>query len=296
MSQDQASGLLLGLALGDAMGAPFEGGPLERGLWRVLGRTRSGEMRWTDDTQMTLDLAGSFLAMGRIDGDDLARRFARSYRWSRGYGPGAAKLLKSLRRGADWRVANRSVFRDGSFGNGGAMRAPVLALFIRDDREALLRATEEQAVVTHAHPLAIEGAKLVALGVSLAIAGTPSLELLDGLPANHPKFQERLGCARRWLAEREEPKPKEVRRSLGSGISALDSCVTALYLGLRFRDQRFGELVGFASKMGGDVDTICAMAGALWGGVRGAGALPERDLKRLEGRERFVVLARQILR
>src|SRR5688572_396147 len=125
---DQFQGCLLGLALGDALGAPLEGGILERLLWRAIGVSRKGEMRWTDDTQMSVDLVESFLAQGRVNPDDLARRFAKSYRWSRGYGPGAAKVLKRIARGTDWRKANRSVYRDGSYGNGAAMRAPILGL------------------------------------------------------------------------------------------------------------------------------------------------------------------------
>ena len=82
---EQFQGCLLGLALGDALGAKSEGGAAERMAWRMLGRTRTGRLRWTDDTQMTLDLAESLLAHGTLDPDDLARRFAQSYRWSRGY-------------------------------------------------------------------------------------------------------------------------------------------------------------------------------------------------------------------
>lgn len=48
-SVDQFAGCLLGLALGDALGAPFEGGWLERVLWWLIGITRDGAMRWTDD-------------------------------------------------------------------------------------------------------------------------------------------------------------------------------------------------------------------------------------------------------
>jgi poly(ADP-ribose) glycohydrolase ARH3 len=77
-------GVMLGLALGDAFGAPHEGGPLERGLWRLIGTTSDGRFRWTDDTQMALDLAESLISRGVVDQDDIARRFARGYRWSRG--------------------------------------------------------------------------------------------------------------------------------------------------------------------------------------------------------------------
>lgn len=74
-SADQYRGALLGLALGGALGAPHEGGPLERFLWRALGSTRDGQRRFTDDTQMSLDLAESRFACGDVDQDDLAARF-----------------------------------------------------------------------------------------------------------------------------------------------------------------------------------------------------------------------------
>ncbi len=126
MSRERFEGCLLGLALGDALGAPLEGGPIERLAWWLIGigTGKKGELRWSDDTQMSLDIAESLVAKGGLDADDLAIRFATSYRWSRGYGPGAAKLLKKIARGANWRQANRSVYADGSYGNGGSMRAP----------------------------------------------------------------------------------------------------------------------------------------------------------------------------
>lgn len=85
-------GCLVGLALGDAACAPFEGGVVERALWRLIGRTRDGKQRYTDDTQMSLDLAETLISgQGNLDQQALADAFASGYRWSRGYGPGAAK-------------------------------------------------------------------------------------------------------------------------------------------------------------------------------------------------------------
>ena len=85
---DKTIGSILALALGDAFGARYEGGPLERALWALIG-TKNGRRRWTDDTRMTIDVIESLITRGRVDQQDLAGRFARSYRWSRGYGPGA---------------------------------------------------------------------------------------------------------------------------------------------------------------------------------------------------------------
>ena len=87
---DRIIGSVLASALGDAFGAPYEGGILERALWFLIGR-RKGKRCWTDDTRMSIDIIEYLLACGRVDQDELAQRFARSYQWSRGYGPGAAK-------------------------------------------------------------------------------------------------------------------------------------------------------------------------------------------------------------
>ena len=55
------SGCFYGLALGDALCAPYEGGFLERGIWKLFGKTKAGKIRYTDDTQMSLDVAHSLL-------------------------------------------------------------------------------------------------------------------------------------------------------------------------------------------------------------------------------------------
>lgn len=289
---DQFRGCLLGLALGDTLGAPFEGGILERLVWRAIGKTRSGEMRWTDDTQMAVDLAESFLANGGIDSDDLASRFARSYRWSRGYGPGAARVLKRIARGVHWRDASRSVYTDGSFGNGAAMRVALLGL-IYGAKQGLADAVHRSAIVTHAHPIAIEGALLVALVTGLAAHGANSSEIYEQamVCCRLDEFSSRLKQARIWSESDAETSGSDVRRKLGRGIAAHESCVTSIYAALRYRQQPFMELHRFVVAVGGDVDTIGAMAGAIWGAANGAEMLPGEALSNLEERERLMELA-----
>jgi ADP-ribosylglycohydrolase len=250
-------------------------------------------MRWTDDTQMSLDVAESLVAKGELDADDLAVRFARSYRWSRGYGPGAARLLKRIARGAHWRQANRSVYPDGSFGNGGAMRAPVVGLFYARRRDELAAAARHSASVTHAHPLGMEGAVLVASATALALDTSHPLEILQGAAASCElePFTARLDIATRWLRSGDEPPPAEVSRMLGNGITADAACVTAFYIALRFLDRSFQEMQQFVAASRGDVDTIGAMAGALWGAANGAAKLPPDRLTKLEQRGRLVNLA-----
>lgn len=293
---DQFQGCLLGLALGDAMGAPHEGGPIERFAWRMIGRTRDGKRRWTDDTQMTIDLAESWFANNRINQDDLAQRFAQSYRWSRGYGPGAARLLKRIRRGEDWRQANRAIFRTGSFGNGAAMRAPLLGLLYNDQADALV-AARESAEITHAHPNGILGAELltgVAQLLATSDARSKSLLLIARSLELNEDFLLRIQVATTWLSLNATVSPAAVRQELGNGASAHESCVTAVYLALRFLEADFQELLDFAIACRGDVDTIAAMAGALWGIHRGYSALPAELLSQLEDQERLLELAGQL--
>lgn len=293
---DQVEGCLLGLALGDALGAPCEGGLLERTFWRVIGRTRGGEMRWTDDTQMSIDLAESLLARGSLGPDDLARRFAASYRWSRGYGPGAARVLKRIARGADWRSANRSVYPSGSFGNGAAMRAPVIGLFYASRPDGFDAAIRLSAEVTHAHPLGIEGAVVLATATRAALQGRTRPEIFEeaASAARLEPFTTRLTVARRWLESAADVDRRAVLRELGNRISAQESVVTALYVALRFWDAPYLDLIRFALALGGDVDTIAAMAGAVWGAGHGLGQLPAEPLARLEDAAGISALASKL--
>jgi ADP-ribosylglycohydrolase len=292
---DQFAGCLLGLATGDALGAPHEGGPLERFAWRLIGRTPDGCFRWTDDTQMAIDVAESLIEHDGLCVDSLAQRFALSYRWSRGYGAGATRLLKRIRRGQPWNEASKAIFAEGSYGNGAAMRAPVLALFFAQDRNGLLAAARQSAAVTHAHPLGIEGALLIAVAAHALLEGKPSNEVLDvvEVQCSSVTMAEKMKVVRAWIDSRKSPSTRDVARVLGNGITATTSCPTAIYVALRHREASFEAMIEFVIRCRGDVDTIGAMSGALWGIANGSERLPK---VRLEDRESLVDLASRILR
>lgn len=278
--ENQYRGCLKGLALGDVLGAPFEGGPLERSLWRLLGKTSEGVPRWTDDTQMSIDTAEELLDDISLNQDALAHRFADSYRWTRGYGPSTTKLLKRIRQGQAWQTASKAIHPTGSYGNGAAMRAPVLAMFFPDDRKQLIDVTYKSAVITHAHPLGIHGAILIALCTEASLHRRSAEALLSDLLsycAQHEQkeFSTQLSHVEEMLARGRKPECKEVRARLGNGITAITSCATAIYLALVYRATDFMDLIHFAQKLGGDVDTICAMSGALWGAYNGDTNLPD---------------------
>jgi len=224
---------------------------------------------------MSLDLAESLLSLGVLDQNDLAIRFASSYRWSRGYGPSTARLLKRVRRGENWATASKAIYKNGSFGNGAAMRASILALFFHQDFETLLRETVRAAEVTHAHPLGIEGAILIAVATYGLLQKESITQILDrlGHSCKSDEFQKQLLVVQKWLSNNAIITPAEASRTLGNGITAQSSCATALYIALRHLDLPFNELLAFSRACGGDVDTISAMAGTLWGAYNGAGSI-----------------------
>lgn len=277
MTEDKYIGCFLGLAVGDAYGAAFEGGPLERLLWKCIGHTANGQKRYTDDTQMSIDIAQSFLTNGYINQDHLATAFAKSYRWSRGYGPSAAKLLKHIHKGANWRDVNKLKFKEGSFGNGAAMRAPIVALCTKAG-DSLIDNVVHTSEITHAHPLAIEGAQLIATSTKLLLEDIATNQILLSLAklCHSPEFSEKLNNCAQAINQENTLTKHEVKKLFGNGIAATDSCITAIYYALTYRHSSFDGMLNEIFRLGGDADTIAAMAGALWGAANGSDTIIER--------------------
>src|SRR5262245_7899589 len=167
--EDRFAGSLLGLALGDALGAPHEGGIAGQAVWWLLGFGKRDLLRWTDDTEMAMGLAESLIEKRGLNADHLAALWAERADWKRGYGAGTRKLLGIVRAGTPWREASRAVFPEGSFGNGAAMRAAPLGLFFHRDQKELCRAAKLASSITHAHALGIDGGLLIARATAMAL-------------------------------------------------------------------------------------------------------------------------------
>lgn len=296
---DRVLGMLAGTAVGDGLGAPFEGRPavsataLDR--WAVSSRT----LRHTDDTAMTLVLAEHLARTGGVDRRALASEFAAA--WSaephRGYGRGAARVLAAIEAGTPWQRAAASVFPGGSWGNGAAMRAAPVAVVAPGVHEAaeLARSSAEP---THAHEHGGHGAALQAVAVHLALRGGADRPLdvdallralADVVPPG--PWQEKLVRVGALLEDK--ASPEEAAASLGHDISALGSVPLAVFAFLRHVDEP-GEAIRFAVLGGGDTDTIAAMTGALAGARHGHCGLPASWTARLESAGRLPGLAARL--
>lgn len=178
------------------------------------------------------------------------------------------------------------------------MRAPIIGLFYASESDAAVGAARVSARVTHAHPLGIEGAVMMATAVLRALHTRNSDDVFDfaALRCRQAAFVDRIAVARRWLQDRKPREPGEVVKKLGHGISATGSCVTGLCLGARFLSDSFLDLQSFVAHCGGDADTIGAMSGAIWGAANGASHLPEAELQKLEQKERLEGIAAALYR
>jgi poly(ADP-ribose) glycohydrolase ARH3 len=293
VSENKYSGCFLGLAIGDAYGACFEGGFIERLIWKIIGKTKEGKIRYTDDTQMSIDLAISFLAKQEINQAHLSRTFANSYHWSRGYGPSAGWLLKKIKKGANWEKINKAKFKEGSFGNGAAMRAPILAMCYPDNLGKLDESVVKCSEITHAHPLALEGAKLIAFVTYSALHHWETQKIINLLPTwcTSKIFLKKMSFC---IKEIQTPVPhndKLIKKALGNGIAAIDSCITAIYFSLKFRSHSHDNMLSKIYSFGGDTDTIGAMAGAIWGAFNGRNMLNLNKVESIESSKKILELA-----
>jgi poly(ADP-ribose) glycohydrolase ARH3 len=237
------------------------------------------ELIYTDDTQMTLGVAECLLERGTVDEELLIRQFRRNYEHWRGYGPGMRKLFDALSRGLDWRATASTLFPGGSLGNGAAMRAAPVGLLFHDDLDRAEGEGRRSAAVTHTHPIGIDGAVLIAVGVALALrsAGSP----FDASAFFHELGRRAATEEFQWQLRTAARQSPDDSLTFGNSLEAHRSVTTALLCFAHSPDDYAGA-VSRAIAMGNDTDTLAAMAGALSGARLGVAVLPDALLSKLE--------------
>jgi len=290
-------GSLLGVALGDAIGASWEGHRTAAKHEIELIARISHPLRYTDDTHMTIGMAESLIECHGFDGKHMAERFIDNYSkepW-RGYGPGPPRVFGLIKSGMAWDEAAGHIYRGGSFGNGAAMRIAPVGLFFWNDHARLREVAYLSSRITHSHVLGMEGAALQAMAIALAVAENPAMPLssqsfLSRLInfATEDVYRTKIAQFSTLLGQPEDRQ--EVVNRLGHGIEAFNSIPTAIFAFLA-HPQDFVSTVIYAVSLGGDTDTIASMAGAIAGAYLGIDGLPSQWLGQLENRDYISNLA-----
>ncbi len=299
----QARAVLLGLACGDALGAPTEFLHLPA-IYRRYGPAGIQEpptpALYTDDTQMALYLARALVEAPAADLDTLMAAVGRQYvAWlhdpstpRRAPGNTCLAGARNLEQGRPW---TESGVR-GSKGNGSAMRVAPVGYLYQHDPERLRQVAHASGIATHGHPAADAACIGMAYLVKLALDGRPVeewpaavLAFCAGISAD---FDAAIGRLVRSL-EREDEEEEEALHYLGAGWVGEEAVALALYCVRRYPDD-YVAAVRRGANTDGDSDSIACMAGALSAARLGPEAIPAEWLARLEDREEIEALAARL--
>ena len=310
MKAERILGALYGQALGDAMGMPSELWPRSRvkAHFGWIDRFLPGpaennaacyfnQAEFTDDTSMALCLADALLAReGEIDPELIGRNILD---WALRFdafnknvlGPTSKIALNAIRDGKP--VAE---LENNGVTNGAAMRiSPLGCMLPARDVDAFIDAVALASSPTHKSDLAIAGAAVVAWAISRAIEGDSWRTIADSLPAIARHAQERrITTFSASLAARLELALKIVREAngiesasealyqqVGAGTSTLESVSCAIAM-VELAQTDPNRCAILCANLGGDTDTIGAMATAICGAIQGVNAIDPRLKQELD--------------
>jgi ADP-ribosyl-[dinitrogen reductase] hydrolase len=285
----RVAGALVGSAVGDALGAPFEFGPAGQFSARFPSPARGvrtemcggGALRWepgefTDGTQMALLVAESLVERGGLEEADVFDRFGT---WLEAGPPDVGNQTRAvLGSGRPWDVAAAEHFaRSGhAAGNGSLMRTtPAAIWFSRFGTAATMGAARRISALTHGDPSAGEGCAIFHELMRAALDGEDALSAIPSaleLVAAEDRERWATVLARDWT-------PEQATESNGAVWPTLGQAVWALRNG---RD--FADVMRLVIDLGGDTDTVAAVAGGLAGAVFGMGGIPMRWSSAVHGR------------
>lgn len=290
MNSNKRLATLVGCAIGDALGNPFEMKPpispalIEwDGMFKAGGTFWKGEAgQYTDDTLMSIALSKSLLQSAGFDPEDVAKEYLAWYETgnTRGIGMTTAEACHRLSDGVEWQQSGLTGLDKA--GNGSAMRASPIGLVYRNDLDALITYAMIDASITHNSNEPKMGSIAVALGTAYL-----ALNVEDD---RYNVLEEVI-----YVLEDSDVKAKllEAKFHLDSGtdfktaLAEIGSSgyvaetVAAAFYCLNKTDS-FKDCVIMSIKCGGDTDTTAAVAGALAGTHYGLDAIPDEYKNQVE--------------
>ena len=302
---DKALGAMLGLAIGDALGAPVEF--LLRDSFPPVTDFQSGGKfhlpagTYTDDTAMALCLAQSLIDKQGCDPIDQLEKYLRwlneGYMSATGKSVGCGKTIyRALLRfmaAPKPQCGNARMKRQA--GNGSLMRVAPIAIYYRHNLHDAYQCAQTSSYTTHGLKICAD-ACIVYVGLLVGLLeGKSKDEVLSGTYAeyllNDVLEQYRIEPEiANVLHGSYKTKPREAIRSGGYVLDSLEAALWAFYHG-----SDYAESVLMAVNLGEDSDTTAAICGALAGAWDGYKMLPDGWKNRLANRARIEATARKLV-
>lgn len=236
---------MYGAILGDIIGSPYE---FDRGDKTKNFPLFSRHSTFTDDTVMTIAVASAFMDTG-LDEDKakILKRITTSLKHFASIYPHAGYGGRFR-----WWLNSNTFEPYNSFGNGSAMRVSSVAWFY-DTIEDVRNAARLSAEVTHNHPEGIKGAEATASAIFLARTGKTKEEIKKYIET---EFQYSL--------DRTCDEIRPTYHHVESCMETVPEAITAFLEGNSFED-----VIRTAVSLGGDCDTLTAIAGSIAEGFYG---------------------------
>jgi ADP-ribosyl-[dinitrogen reductase] hydrolase len=298
---DRYRGALVGLAVGDCLGAPVEFS--RPGSFEPVTGLRAGGPfnlkvgEWTDDTSMALCLAESLVEQdGKVVSQDMLARWLRWFRKGHLSSTGRCFDIGTATRQALLRFEKQPADECGApdaAGNGTIMRlAPIPMAFAWASPDEIMQAAATSSRTTHGAREATDAAMMLALLIADALRGELDRDTLTprAVRPGHARFHELHQNVQSVFEGSWRTKvPPEIKAG-GYVVDTLEAALWAFGRTATFRD---GALL--AVNLGDDADTVGAVYGQLAGAYYGAEAIPFEWRKPILQRELIESFADKLL-
>ena len=286
---DRAVGALVGLAVGDALGAPVEF--CRRDTFEPVAEMRAGGYfklpvgAWTDDTAMALCLAESLIDHPHLDQKDLLDRFCL---WAGkgantstgvcvGIGQNTLRVLGNYHRTGALLAPET---RQKSDGNGAIMRLASVAVRHWQTPVEARRIANLQSRTTHYSALSAAACESLATTLCALIGGQDWPKASSPTPGDHWPDAIKALSGEDW-----QQRDRDSISSTGFVVHTLEAALWAVDT-----TNSFSAALLKAVNLGDDADSVGAVAGQLAGARYGLSAIPRNWLEALFHREKIEVL------
>jgi len=282
---NRAEGVLLGLACGDALGRPVEfNSPhqIKQKHGRVTDMLADGTHRQpagtiTDDAALAICIARSLKTDGEFVPSSVVEQFVEWYESDPfDIGRLTASTLRRHATDGDWRevgIEDWRHLREGSnAGNGSVMRCAPYCIAFHSDAEARTVASRVSSALTHADPRCQWSCVILNATIAGLLHDTdqPLGDALEQATQAPTEVRDAVESIVRVVSGSSDPDEVELENT-GYVVTTLQA---GLYRGL-VADTAEDAVID-AVMMGGDTDTLAAVAGAVAGARFGKDALPDR--------------------
>lgn len=291
--ENKAKGCLLGLAIGDALGAVAEF--RQRGSY-YIERYESGGThnlkagQYTDDTSLALCIAQSLIERKGFNAKDIMDKFVRwheeGYMSSTGecfdIGRTTYLALDNYKLTGNPYSGSRDITASG---NGGIMRLAPIPIFYYPNLEATLFFAQESSEITHASEKCLSSAKVLANILYNCFSGAQKVDTIE-MKFNIATLDSEV---RSMLSNFWEKKQSEIG-STGYVVSTLEAALWCF-----FHSDSFKEGLILAVNLGGDTDTIGAVYGQIAGAYYGLQGIDSYYIENLQDHEKIEQLVEELI-